>query len=85
MNNEFVFAVMKNYEGEYVIVNAMPESYSEKEPLYSPGEIEYVANRVVYDLQSRRAAELFAERFTPQQTQVSKKVREALNNRQKES
>jgi hypothetical protein len=85
MKDDFVLAIMKTPSGEFIIVDKMPNEFDEPAKPYTKSEIEYIVNRVSFDLQSKRMAEFIAEKISPEQESVSKKVRSALDKRKKES
>lgn len=80
--NEFVFAVMKNKDDEFVVVTSMPDGFAERHHPYSMGEVEYILNRVAFDMQGKRMIDEVAKVISPTQQTVSDKVRKALHNRQ---
>lgn len=80
--NEFVFAVMKNTDDEFVVATSMPDRFDERETPYTLAEVEYILNRIAFDMQGKRMIDEVAKRLSPAQQTVSDKVRKALSNRQ---
>lgn len=79
----FLFAVMQDDEGNMYPVATMPEQFDERTPL-NKAEIEYILNRIIFQLQAERIAEDVANRLTPEQNDVSSRIAGALK-RRKES
>ena len=79
--DEFVFAVMKNNDNEFVVATSMPDVFNERETPYSASEVEYILNRIAFDLQGKRMIDEVAKRLSPEQESVAQRVQEALKRR----
>jgi hypothetical protein len=79
--DEFVFAVMKNSDNEFVVVTSMPDTFHERETPHTAGEVEYILNRIAFDMQGKRMIDEVAKRLSPEQESVAQRVQDALKRR----
>ena len=79
--DEFVFAVMKNSDNEFVVVTVMPDTFHERDIPHTAGEIEYILNRIAFDMQGKRMIDEVAKRLSPEQESVAQRVQDALKRR----
>ena len=79
--DEFVFGVMKNNDNEFIIITSMPDSFNERDTPYTAGEVEYILNRIAFDLQGKRMIDEVAKRLSPEQESVAQRVQDALKRR----
>jgi hypothetical protein len=79
---KFAAIVVQDEDGHWLALRSIPSEMEIPRVPLSSGEVEFVLNRVVFDLQSHRIAEDVAKIITPYQQNVSDKVRKALKSRQ---
>lgn len=83
---EFQFAVFKDSDGHYVSVPTLPEDWDTPKSPVTPGEVEYIVNRVAYDMQSRRLVdEITKAGQTDERKETANRINKALRARRSQA
>jgi hypothetical protein len=83
---EFQFAVFKDEDGRYIPVSVPPSKWDTPEKPMTAGEVEYIVNRVAYDMQSRRLVdEITKAGQTDQRKETASRINKALKARRSQA
>jgi hypothetical protein len=83
---EFQFAVFKDQDGHYIPVPILPNGWDTHEKTISAGEVEYIVNRVAYDIQSRRLIdEITKAGQTDERKETANRINRALKARRSQA
>lgn len=79
---EFVFAVVKDLDGHYIPVTIPMDGWTLPETPATAGEVEYLLNRVAYDMSSRRLIdEVLKSQQTDERKETASRITKALKAR----
>jgi hypothetical protein len=79
---EFVCAIVKDADGHYIPVTVPLDGWMVPEKPATSGEVEYIVNRVAYDMQSRRLVEeITKSQHTDERKATASRINKALKAR----
>jgi hypothetical protein len=83
---EFVCAIVKDEDGRYFSVALPMDGWAIPSKPATSGEIEYVVNRVAYDMQSRRLVdEITKSQHTDERKETASRINKALKARRSQA
>jgi hypothetical protein len=83
---EFQFAVFKDEDGNYIPISKLPDGWNTPEKPITSGEVEYIVNRVAYDMQSRRLVdEITKAGQTDERKETANRINKALKARRSQA